>query len=129
MPAKKPAPMPSRAARLKAFAKQQVSPFASLLSLGVLSAVAGTILYAEHEYAHAADVRQQFSVDGLRTEIGQYEIRLQLAQQDLTQLSYAPGPKTPVIRQELERRGEVVRALGQELASKKALYDRLRSGK
>lgn len=133
MPAKKSAPA-KKPSRLKALAEKPVSPLASIVSFGSVLGLVGAIYLIEDRYVHAADfatfraeIKSDRQIESLKTEIGQYEIRLQLARDSLAQLSFAPGPRTQLIARELERRGELVRDIGLELAAKKTLLDKLRS--
>jgi len=131
-----PKPKPrQRATGFRAFMHRQASPIASWMSLGLLSAVVGVVLYAEREYAHAADVSQKFSkmetgqeINRLTIETSTLEVKLQLLRAQLSQVTYAQGAMTRDRAAEKERLATEIGTLNQDLSTKKQLLDRMRTG-
>jgi hypothetical protein len=98
----------------------------------------GGWIFVDDRWAHAADVNQHFaaqelaaSSNAVRSEVGQLKIQLQIARGELQGFAfqYPDEKRRPLfVRQELERRGEVVRDIGLELGKKQDLLTRLQSG-
>lgn len=136
MTKRKPPIVKSRTARFKAYIHREISPLASWVSIGLLSTAVGAAIYIEHEFAHAGPTEQRFAtmttgqeINRLTTETETMKVRLELLRTQQTAITYAPGPKTRERDAAIERLKTDIGDLGAELAAKKQLLDRLRTGK